>query len=88
MEYSGRKLTAVTTIPPVVEIESLEVSRCSDSDTLYQIHLSIFDDPAGRNYYKIFTQALPDETRFYSSFMGTVSDEVLDDNHAKIKANV
>lgn len=87
VEYSGRKLTAVTTIPPVVEIESLEVSRCSDSDTLYQIHLSFSDDPAGRNYYKIFTQALPDETRFYSSFMGTVSDEVLDDNHAKIKAN-
>lgn len=87
VEYSGRVLTASTTIPPVTPIEKLTVSKCTDSDTLYQIELKFHDDPLQQNYYKIFTQVIPEDTRFYPAFMGTFADNVLEDNTGSVRAN-
>lgn len=87
VEYSGKTVTASTTIPPVVAINQLSVTPCSESDTLYQIQIKFKDDPAHTDYYKAFSQVLPDETRFYSSFMGTLSDEVLYNQEATLQVN-
>lgn len=77
IEYSEKTLTASTTIPPTVPIDRISVSRCDDSDSLYQIKVDFRDDRKEKNYYKLFTRAIPDDKRFFSSFMGTFDDEVL-----------
>lgn len=87
VEYSGRTVTASTTIPTVVPIDQLSVTPCNESDTLYQIQIKFKDNPTQIDYYKAFSQVLPDETRFYSSFMGTISDEVLYNHEAKLQVN-
>lgn len=87
VEYSGRTLSAHTTIPAAIPIDKLEVNKCEDSDTLYQIRLKFRDNPEQTNYYKAFTQIVPKETRFYSAFMGTVSDEILNEGEADIRVN-
>lgn len=87
VEYSGKTATASTGIPASVPIESLRVEPCEDSDTLYQIRITFHDDPASRDYYKVFTRAMPEETRYYSAFMGTVADDVFHDHRADMRAN-
>lgn len=80
VEYSGKTLLASTTIPPTVPIDHITVDRCEDSDSLYQIKVDFKDDPNESNYYKLFTRVIPDDKRFFSSFMGTFNDEVLPEN--------
>lgn len=77
VEYSDRIITATTTIPPTVPIERIHVSRCEDSDSLYQIKINFRDNLNEKNYYKLFTRVIPNDKRFYSSFMGTFDDDVL-----------
>ena len=78
VEYSGITATATTTIPQPVPLERLEVSRCDNSDTLFQIKAYLNDIKNQKNYYKFFTRVVNNETRFYSSFMGTFEDNAGD----------
>lgn len=87
VEYSGRVITASTIIPPVVPIRQISVTPCSENDTLYQIEATFKDDSTQTDFYKAFCQVIPDETRFYASFMGTVSDEVLHNHEARLQIN-
>lgn len=77
VEYSGQEVTATTSIPQPVPLTSLIVEKCSDSDTLYQLKAYFDDNKSEKNYYKFFTQVLPPDKRFFSSFMGTFDDSVL-----------
>lgn len=88
VEYSGRTLTATTTIPRTTPIERVKVSRCDDSDSLYQIKIDFKDNREEKNYYKLFTRVIPDDKHFYSSFMGVFDDEVLPGNgEASVQAH-
>lgn len=78
VEYSDRVLIAETTIPEEITlIDSYDVIRSSGSDTLYQLNIRFNDNLKKVNYYKIFTKVSPDDSRYYSSFMGTMKDDVL-----------
>lgn len=77
VEYSGRTVTAITTIPEPVPLSRLVVEKCEDSDTLFQIKAYFHDDRSVRNYYKFFTRVWAEDKRFYSSFFGTFDDNVL-----------
>lgn len=81
VEYSGRKLTAETTIPESVKIDDIQVEKSGESDTLYSVRISFRDSPTQKNYYKVFTRVKPYDSRYLSSFMGTVSDEMLSSDH-------
>ena len=65
VEYSGRTVTAETYIPQPVNLDRIEVDKCEDSDTLFQIRGYFQDDKTAHNYYKVFTRTLPDDTRFF-----------------------
>lgn len=80
VEYSGRTVTATTYIPEPVHLDQITVDKCDDSDTLYQIKAQFRDNPAEKNYYKFFTQVLPNDKRYFSSFLGTFDDTVLPEN--------
>lgn len=78
VDYENFHASAVTTIPRSVSVDSFEVERCADSDTLFQIRAHFTDPPSEHNYYKIFTERMNRDKEFYSSFMGTVDDNNTD----------
>lgn len=78
VEYSGRTLSATTTIPDPVDINRITVEKSSESDTLYQVKIHFTDTDPAHNYYKIFTQVRGRDSRFFSSFMGIFDDTMLD----------
>ena len=92
VEYSGRTVTAETTIPHAVKIDDFKVLKSEDCDTLYRIDVSFRDDKSEKNWYKLLTSISEKETgtydgRYYSAFMGTVSDEILDSEESTITVN-
>ena len=92
VEYSGRTVTAETTIPHAVKIDDFKVLKSEDCDTLYRIDVSFRDDKSEKNWYKLLTSISEKEAgtydgRYYSAFMGTVSDEILDSEESTITVN-
>lgn len=77
VEYSGETLTGTTTIPEKVEIEDISYSVSPECDTLYSIELTFRDRPGYGDKYKIFVKSYPEDSRFYSAFFGTFSDEAI-----------
>lgn len=76
VEYSGRTLSAETWIPESVPIDDIVVEQSEESDTLYAIRIAFRDNPSEKNFYKVFSRVTPGDSRYGSSFLGTVSDEV------------
>lgn len=89
VEYSGRILTSKTTIPPeITYIDDYEVVKCNESDSLYQLNIRFKDNTENTNYYKIFTKVYPVDSRYFSSFMGTIQDDILPiDGNSKLTVN-
>ncbi len=77
VEYEEKILTAETTIPAQIPLDSIWVSPCPDSETLFQIRATFIDPKEEKNYYKIFTQVLNKESCYYSAFLGVFDDSAL-----------
>lgn len=75
VEYSGRVVTAETTVPDPVPLEWLEV-RPSDNGKLY-LTAGLKDDRSRKDYYKVFTRVVGKDSTYTSSFMGLINDETL-----------
>ncbi len=84
VEYRGRSVTAVTTIPAPVRIDSLRVVQ-SESDTLFYVKAFFRDNPETKDYYGLFARRDGKDKAFLLSPMGVFSDEVLP---AQAAANV
>lgn len=84
VEYGNRIVTAQTTIPMPASLDSLMVSPCEESDTLYQITAYYEDNPATKDYYSFHTRIFNRETRFYPSFLGVLDDEHLTSHNQQI----
>ena len=78
VEYADRVVTAETTIPEPVEILDYKISKCKDSGLMYSVDITFEDEKDRKNYYKVFSMVHNKDSRFYSSFMGTVNDKVSD----------
>lgn len=76
VHHQGKEITARTTIPEPVLLDSIRLQPTENCDTLYQA-TAYFKDPADVNYYKIFTRVDLKDDDYYNAFMGTFSDEVL-----------
>lgn len=70
--------SAETTIPQPISVDSFQVRKCADSDTLYQINAFFTDPPSEHNYYKVLTCRMNKDKEFYSAFLGTVDDNNTD----------
>ena len=83
-EYRGMKVSAVTTIPAPVRLDSLRAVQ-TGNDTLYYVK-AYFHDPSGSpDYYGLFSRRRGKDKAFLLSPMGIFSDEVLS---AQITADV
>ncbi|MBO7192334.1 MAG: DUF4249 domain-containing protein [Bacteroidales bacterium] len=78
VEYSGRVVTAETTIPAPVPLEWIKVRSSEDGDRYLTAGLK--DDPEEKNYYKFFTKVVGKDSSYVSSFMGLIDDEMLSDD--------
>lgn len=77
VEYSGRIVTASTTIPAPVELEYIHVERESDSDSLFILKAGLKDDPATKDYYKFFTKVRGVDSYYKVPILSTIDDAVL-----------
>lgn len=77
VDYHDFHASAFTTIPSPADLDSLCVRKRPDSDALYSIEAYFRDNPSERNYYKFFSCVGARSRMFLSSYIQTISDEML-----------
>ena len=83
-ESKGRKVTAVTTIPEPVPIEMIKVKKSKLSADSYYLTGTIKDNPATKDYYKVFIKTHGKDSTYVPSFLGLFNDEILNSNGDEI----
>lgn len=84
VEYKDYIATATTTIPEVVPIKNITRNKVEGTDNQYTLSL-FFDDPEPKgNYYKIFSSDDINGRQFFSTYLGVLSDEILN-NEARVE---
>ena len=76
VETEDRVLTSSVTMTAPPHLDSLRAERVPGNDSLYSIRA--FVTPGECKYMKFFVKALPDESRYYPSFLGTIATEEYD----------
>lgn len=88
VEYSGRTVTAVTTIPEPVPLEYTKVCKVTDDKSeQYQIIGGLKDNKVTKDYYKVFTKVHNRDSSYVSSFLGLTDDATLSDEIEEIPIN-
>lgn len=87
VEYSGRTVTAVTTIPQPKPLEYIKVVRSQDNRDMFYLIGGLKDDPETKDYYKVFTKSKVKDKTFVSSFMGLMDDSIIHEEVTEIPIN-
>ena len=92
VEYSGRKVTAVTSIPEPVPLEYVRIHEVKESgedvgSKRYQLIGGLKDNRDRKDYYKVFTKVHGQDSSFVSSFLGLTDDAILSDEIREIPIN-
>lgn len=75
--YQKKQYSAETVIPRPVPVDSFQIRKSRNSDTLYHVR-AFFNNPSGEtHYFKIFTRVYGRDSAFYNAFLGSYSDDVL-----------
>jgi hypothetical protein len=72
---NGYIYTAKTTIPDLVEPDSVWFEKSDEIDTLGQIIVRVTDNPNQSNYYRTLTKRIGKDKRFVPTFVSVFSDE-------------
>lgn len=86
VEYSGRTVTATTTIPEPVSLEHIKVKK-SDIEKSYYITGGLRDNRLTKDYYKFFVKRSRRDSIYKPSFMGLVNDDILSENIEELPIN-
>jgi len=76
IDYGQKKLTATTTIPAAVALDSVWFQPNSPGDSLGKIDALLRDDANEHNYYKLFTQVKSKQTQFYPTLISIFNDQL------------
>ena len=87
VEYSGRTVTATTTVPSPKKLEYIKVRQAKDNDGRFYLIGGLRDDPQTKDYYKVFTKVNRKDSTYVSSFMGLTDDEILEEGIDEIVIN-
>lgn len=79
VEYEDIYATAETRILPSPVMENMRVVRSEDSDSLYQIEITMRDESLEKDYYQVFTKTGTSSKQFFASYLGYFTDDVLTD---------
>lgn len=86
VEYSGRTVTATTTVPEPVSLEYIKVKK-SDIEDSYYLTGGLMDDRLTKDYYKFFVRRARKDSIYKPSFMGLVNDDILSENIEELPIN-
>lgn len=86
VEYSGRTVTATTTIPEPVPLEYIKVKKSEREDSYY-LTGGLKDDPSSKDYYKVFVRRSLKDSTYRPSFMGLTDDGIMNEETAEIPIN-
>lgn len=86
VEYSGRTVTATTTVPEPVSLEYIKVKK-SDIEDSYYLTGGLMDDRLTKDYYKFFIRRARKDSIYKPSFMGLVNDDILSENIEELPIN-
>lgn len=87
VEYSGRTVTAVTSIPYPKQLEYIKVRQAKEDAERFYLLGGLKDNPDTKDYYKVFTKAIKKDSTYVSSFMGLTDDAILEDEVDEIIIN-
>ena len=79
VEYEDIYATAETRILPSPVMENMRVVRSEDSDSLYQIEITMRDESPEKDYYQVFTKTGTSSKQFFASCLGYFTDDVIID---------
>ena len=82
VEYSGRVVTAQTTIPEPVSLDWLKVVPSENGNC--SIRAGLKDNTSTKDYYKFFTKVQGKDSVYTSSFMGLIDDRILSEEVSEI----
>lgn len=87
VEYGGRTVTAVTTVPEEAHLKNIKVRRGNNNDEGYYITATLKDNPETKDYYRIFIKRHGKDSTYIPSFLGLINDEILKDSEDEIPVN-
>lgn len=79
VEYSGRTVTAQTTIPEDVPLEYIRVAASGENPGNFQLVGGLKDNINSKDYYKFFVKVSGKDSTYISSFLGLTDDDILKD---------
>ena len=79
VEYSGRTVTAQTTIPEDVPLEYIRVAASGENPDNFQLVGGLKDNRNSKDYYKFFVKVSGKDSTYISSFLGLTDDDILKD---------
>lgn len=86
VEYSGRVVTAQTSIPQPIPLQWIKVSPSAQKGKA-EIVAGLEDNAETKDYYKFFTKVISEDSSYVSSFMGLINDDILGKDVNEIKVN-
>lgn len=87
IEYLGRVVEAVTTIPKSVPLKSAEYVKNNPTDTTGYVFVKFDDPPNEKNYYQIATKIEGEEPIFVPSFYGNLDDKDFNSSSISMQIN-
>lgn len=79
VEYSGRSITAETTIPESAPLEYIKIKASKNDSEKFQLIGGLKDDRTRKDYYKFFVKVSGKDSTYISSFLGLTDDVILND---------
>lgn len=86
VEYSGRTVTATTTIPDPVYLEYIKVKKSDKKDSYYLTGV-LKDNTQTKDYYKSFVRRINKDSTYRPSFMGLINDDIISEKIVEIPIN-
>ncbi len=84
IEYQGRTITAQTSIPDPVKLDSVWFQYEPGNDTLGRVWIQLTDNPGQENFYRVFTRRMGKDNRYVPSYISVFSDKVFSGGTVKI----
>jgi hypothetical protein len=73
---NGDTITATTTIPPPVELDSVWLAPEPGMENRYRLWVRLSDNPAEENYYRLLYQRKGKDSQYVSANISTFSDKL------------
>ncbi len=83
VEYNDYYAVAETTIPAKPDVESFDVFRCDDRDSLFGAEILLHKSSVRNDYYQLFSRVGENWRQFFASFMGSIDGKEMENSERR-----